>query len=116
MSRDLLAERVLFDRSLSLARLAVANWPSMVERRLDEAQAVYGDSWMQRSTDDLLAEALEETVDTAAWNALAVQSLEGLDADTVLTVGEMVGRAIGAAAESHSYITAARAALRKAGR
>jgi excisionase family DNA binding protein len=115
--RDPLAERVLLDRSQRLARLAVANWPSTVERRLAVGQELYGDSWVDRSTADLLDEASEEAVDLAAWACLAVQSLsDDLDADTIATAGDMIGRAVGAAAEAHSYIVAARSALRKASR
>ncbi|MDQ6807527.1 MAG: hypothetical protein M3065_21835 [Actinomycetota bacterium] len=114
--RDPLAERILLDRSQRLARLAVASWPSTVDQRLEVGEELYGDSWTTRSTEDLLTEASEEAVDLAAWSLLAVQSLTGTDLglDTIATVGEMIARAIGAAAEAHAYITAAQAALRKA--
>ncbi len=111
--RDPLAERILLDRSQRLARLAVASWPSTVERRLETAQAEFGDSWARRSTAELLNEVNEETVDTAAWACLAMQSLVGVDSETTAAVGEMIARAIGAAAEAHAYVVAAQAALRK---
>jgi hypothetical protein len=115
--RDPLAERVLLDRSQRLARLAVANWPSTVEQRLAIGQERYGDTWADRSTTDLLDEVSEEAIDLAAWACLAIQSLsDDLDADTIATAGDMISRAIGAAAEAHSYIVAARGALRKASR
>lgn len=114
--RDPLAERVLLDRSNRLGRLAVASWPSIVERRLEVQQDVLGDSWALRPYRRLLDEVAEEAVDLAAWACLASQSLVGLDADTVATVGEMIARAVGAAAEAHAYIVAAQAALRKASR
>lgn len=116
--RDPLAERVLLDRSNRLGRLAIASWPSIVERRLEVQQDVLGDSWALRPTDELLDEVAEEAVDLAAWACLAVQSLTGagVSDDTVATVGEMLARAIGAAAEAHACVVAARAALRKASR
>ena len=116
MRRDPLAERILLDRSQRLARLTVANWPSAVEQRLEKGQQQYGDLWAGRSTAELLDEVSEEAVHLAAWSVLASQSLLGIEADTVATVGEMISRAVGAAAEAHSYVTAAQAALRKAAR
>lgn len=117
MKRDPLAERVLLDRSQRLARLSVAAWPSVVESRLAEQQEVLGDAWAERSTAELLEEISAEAVDIGAWSALTAQTLidANLDADAVVTVGEMLARATGAAAEAHGYVVAAQAALRKAG-
>lgn len=114
LRRDPLAERVLLDRSQHLARLTVANWPSTVERRLAVGQERFGDAWTRRTPAELLGEISKEAVDLAAWACLASQSLIDLDADTVATVGEMISRAVGAAAEAHSYTVAAQARLRKA--
>ncbi len=114
--RDRLAERILLDRSQRLARLATATWPSTVERRLEEGQEQHGDSWAERSTAELLDEISAEAIDLAAWACLAAQSLitPELDLDTVGTVGEMLTRAAASAAEAHSYIVTAKAALGKA--
>lgn len=73
---------------------------------------------MNRPPRQLLEEIAEEAVDLAAWACLAVQSLgaSSLDRDTIATVGEMVSRAVGAASESHAYVVAAQAAVRKAER
>jgi len=115
--RDRLAERVLLDRSQRLARLAVASWPTAVEQRLELGEALYGNSWTERSTGELLDEVLDETLDAAAWACLAVQSIPGdLDQDTTAAVGEMVAQAIAGAANACACITAAQAALRKAQR
>lgn len=114
--RDPLAERELLDRSQRLARLVVANWPAIVEQRLQVGERLYGDAWTRRTTEELLQEVSAEAVDGAAWSLLAVQSLGELDGDAVATIGEMISRAVGASAESYAYIAAARAALRKAGR
>lgn len=116
MKRDPLAERVLLDRSQRLARLSVATWPSTVEKRLAEQQEVLGDAWAERSTAELLEEISAEAVDIGAWAALTAQTLvnANLDADTVLTVGEMLARAVGAAAEVHACVVGAKLALRKA--
>jgi hypothetical protein len=117
-SRDPLAERILLDRSQRLARIAVANWPSTVEKRLEVGQELYGDSWAERSISALLDEVSAEAVDFAARACLAAQRLDsaGLDADSIATIGEMVARAIAASAEAFAYIVAARGALRKGAR
>ena len=114
--RDPLAERVLLDHSQHLARLTVASWPTIIETRLATGQQLYGDAWSERTTDELLTGVGDEAVDLAAWACLASQSLSasGVDRDTIATAGDMISRAVGAAAEAHSYVAAARAALRKA--
>lgn len=113
--RDPLAERVLLDRSQRLSRLAVASWPTAVEQRLALGDALYGNSWTERSTRELLDEVLDETLDAAAWSCLAAQSIPSdLDQATTAAVGEMISQAIAGAANAHACITAARATLSKA--
>jgi len=112
---DRLAERVLLDRSVRLARIAVAGWPGIVEGRLETQQAVLGDEWTNRETDKLLEEVGDECIDAAAWSCLAVQSLTSaeFDPETVAAVGEMVSRAVGAAAEAYACIVAAQTRLKR---
>jgi hypothetical protein len=116
--RDRLAERVLLDHSQRTARLSVASWPQRVEQRLAAGQELYGDSALSRPLDELLEEIAEEALDTAGWSCLASHVLMGseLDADTTATIGEMLGQAMAAGATAHAHITAARTALRRAGK
>jgi len=111
--RDLLAELALLERSQRLARFVTAAWPVVVERRLAVGQDRFGDSWSVRPAVDLIAEAVEEAEDLAAWSCLAAQRLAaaGLDAEAASAIAEMITRAIGAAAEAHAYLTAAETAL-----
>jgi hypothetical protein len=116
--RDPLAERVLLDRGQRLGRVSISSWPTTVESRLEVGQALYGDQWADRSPAKLLDEVAEEAVDLAAWACLAVQALapSELDRGTIATAGEMIARAIGAAAEAHACVVAAQAAIQKATR
>jgi hypothetical protein len=108
----------MLDRSQRLAPISVANWPSTVESRLRVGHDLYGDAWAERSPAELLDEVAEEAVDLAAWSCLTVQALEPseLDRGTIATAGEMIARAIGAAAEAHACVVAAQAAIRTATR
>lgn len=102
--RDHARERALLDHGQRLARITVASWPAHVTARLEHGQDRYGDQWAERPAGDLVAEAVEEAVDLAAWSCLALQSI---DADARAGVEETLARACAAAAEAYAWLVAA---------
>lgn len=98
--RDLDFEARLLDRH------SPPEFAEAVKARLERGERVFGNQWAARPAVDLIAEAIEEAADLAAWSLLALQRLGDAPGDRVASA-QLVG-AISLAAATHHYLDSAR--------
>lgn len=111
--RDPLAEERFIAAAQRNARITVTTFGAQVREALETGQQRYGNSFATRGAKALIAEAAEETVDTACWATLAMLSVDR-DAEAASDVHRALVRASAAACEAHAWLAAAERHARNA--